>query len=252
MKQNFVKLNYDILEMRGLSSTDKIVLAYRLGFQTFYAVKPKTVAAKLYIGVKTAERSITKLRRLGLWDADCSLNVRSSEGQSSGDAPQILGGAPKILGATPNILGDNKSFSPMKTDVLLDSSLDIKLDKNKIEKLDSAAVASPRRDQPQTVLKKLDSKITVTSESQEIKISGVTESEAPINIGIKTTGASVPLGPNGKPMTKTEMNAANFAADWADLPRPYTEAHITAGNDAIPSHEDIEQEFASLFERKAG
>lgn len=251
MKQNFVKLNYDILEMRGLSSTDKIVLAYRLGFQTFYAVKPKTVAAKLHLGVKTAERSITKLRKLGLWD-DGSVNVRSSERQSSCEAPKKLGGAPKMLGAAPKILGDKKSFSSMKTDVLLDSSLDIKLDKNKILGLESAAVASPLSHSPQTVLKKLDSKTPVTSESQKNIINTITGSEAPIKTGIKPTGPAVPLGLDGRPMTKTEMNAANFTAIMDGKPEPFTVEQVKAGSDDNPWLAQSVAEFERVFGRRAG
>ena len=73
--ENFVMLTYDILEMRELSLADKIVLAYRLGYKTFYTAKPKTVAAKLHLGVKTVEASITKLRKLGLWDEDAPRNL---------------------------------------------------------------------------------------------------------------------------------------------------------------------------------
>jgi hypothetical protein len=251
MKQNFVKLNYDILEMRGLSSTDKIVLAYRLGFRTFYNVKPKTVAAKLHLGVKTAERSITKLRKLGLWD-DSSENVRSTERQSSCETTKKLGGTPKMLGAAPKILGDKKSISPMKTAALLDSSLDIKLEKNKKEGLDSAAVASPLCDKPQTVLKKLDSKTPVTSDSQEIIISGVSGSEAPSKIGIKTTGPAVPLGPTGKPMTRADMTAANFVAMMDGKPEPFTAAQVAAGSDGNPWLAQSAEDFDSVFGRRAG
>ncbi len=250
MKQKFVRLTYDILEMRGLSSTDKIVLAYRLGFQTFYNVKPKTVAAKLHLGVKTAERSITKLRKLGLWEDDCSENVRSPERQSSCEAPKMLGGTPNLLGATPKMLGDKKSFSPMKTDVLLDSSLDIKLDKNKISGLESAAGASPLSHSPQTLLKKLDSKTSVSTESQEIKISGVSGSEATIKIGIEATGPAVPLGPTGRPMTKAEMTAANFAAMMDGTPEPFSPAQVAAGSDGNPWLEQSAEDFDRVFAAK--
>jgi hypothetical protein len=131
MKQKFVKLTYDILEMRELSLADKIVLAYRLGFETFYTAKPKTVAAKLHLGVKTIEASITKLRKLGLWDEDAPRNLGDTP-KNLGESPENLGCTPKILGEAPKNLGDKKSFSPMKTDVLLDSSLDIKLDRNTV------------------------------------------------------------------------------------------------------------------------
>jgi hypothetical protein len=155
MTKLFLMVPYDLLAMRALSHTDRFVLSYRRGFETFYA-KPKAIAVALHLGLKTVEGSITKLRKLGLWEDDCSEKVRSSDPRNLGDVPKKLGEAPEILGDNPEIsgndpenlgdnpenlgrtpenLGYNKSISPMKTEPLLDSILDIRLDiKDKIVK----------------------------------------------------------------------------------------------------------------------
>ncbi len=247
MKDKFVKLTYAILEMRGLSSTDKIVLAYRLGFQTFYRVKPKTVAAKLHLGVKTAERSITKLRKLGLWDdEDCSLNVRSPERQSSGEAPKKLGGPPKMLGATPKILGDDKAVSPMKTEALLDSILDIKLDNNKIVTLDSSTSAPQHSKETQTFYKKLDK---ISSDSIITKSGLVRVSEDEVFNGVVEKGtepAAAPPLDDGVPLTRQEMIDANLSAYLNGKPQPYTATQVARGR-VLSEAEQMQAEVDKVF-----
>lgn len=141
----------------------------------------------------------------------------------------------------------------MKTDLLLDSSLDNKLDRNKIAGLDSSAGASPLSSSAQTVLKKPGEENSVPSETQETKnsVSGTTEGEAPN--GIEPT-VTVPVGPDGRPMTKEAMAEANFLAELTGKPLPFTEAQLLAGRDkdAQEWHADAADVFAELFEKRAG
>ena len=107
MKDKFVKLTYSILSLEGLNSTDKIILARRLGWgKTPYYEKTSTLATALNMPLKTVQKSITKLKMLGHWPDKTS---------------------PTRGGNTSTRGGDNKAVSPMKTEALLDSILDIKL-----------------------------------------------------------------------------------------------------------------------------
>jgi len=245
MKDKFVKLTYAILEMRGLSSTDKIVLAYRLGFRNFYNIKPKTLADKLNLGLKTAERSITKLRKLGLWD-DSSENVRSTQGQNSSTAPKKLGGSPKMLGATPKILGDNKAVSPLKTEALLDSILDIKLDNNKIVELDSSASASQHSKETQTFFKKLDK---ISSDSIITKSGLFRVSEGEVFNGVVEQGtepAAAPPLDDGVHLTRQEMLDANLSAYLNGKTQPYTATQVGRGR-VLSEDEQMQAEVAKVF-----
>jgi len=205
----------------------------------FFA-SPTHIAETLGLTKKTVEKSITKLRKLNLWRDATPYSGRKSN-------PTGVGADPTGVGGNPTRVEHKKSFSPMKTG----TGIERILEKNKKEGLESAASASPRCDQPQTVLKKLSSENSVSSDTQGIRISGDSGSEAPLK-DCKSSVAAPPLGPTGKPLTKADMVAENFAADWGNLPRPYSETQIAAGCDGLPSPEDIADEFTSLFERKAG
>jgi len=139
MKQKFVKLTYDILNTVGLTSTDKIVLAYNLGMPRFFA-SPTHIAETLGLTKKTVEKSITKLRKLNLWRDATPYSGRKSN-------PTGVGADPTGVGGNPTRVEHKKSFSPMKTG----TGIERILEKNKKEGLESAASASPRCDQPQTV-----------------------------------------------------------------------------------------------------
>ena len=203
-------MTYDLFEIRGLSSTDRLILGYRRGFETFYA-KPKAIAATLHFGLKTVEGSITKLRKMGLWGDSGTRNVRSNEPErlggspkKSGDAPEISGGTPEKLGDTSEILGDKDSVSPLKSCVLLDNTSDNQLEKNKMTGLDG----SVEKD-----LKNLREENSVPIETREGNRDKDTGSEASTKNGSDEAAPMVPLRPDGTPMTMSEIVRAAPSPD---------------------------------------
>jgi hypothetical protein len=236
----FVRLTGKILKMDGLTSTDKIVLAYNLGMPRFFA-SPTHIAATLCMTLSTVKKSIRTLRRLGLWREQASYRGnQAKDTRVSGKGTGVSDGVTRV--------SDKKSFSPVKTE----AGIERILEKNKKEGLDSAAVASPLSHSPQTAIKKLELKTPVTSESQENKISGVSGSEAHFNGGVEATGQAVPLGPTGRPLTKADMTAANFAAIMDGKPEAFTAAQVAAGSDGNPWLEQSAAEFEEVFGRRAG
>jgi hypothetical protein len=241
MNTKFLMMTPEILHMENLTSTDKLVLALNRSMQPYFA---SNKYASNYLGMtaSTVRKSITKLRKLGLWKE----TSRCYSG-SNATATGVAQGDTRVSAPATRV-ADKGSFSPMKTPVLLERILE----KNKKEGIESAAVASPLSHSPQTVLKKVEPKTPVTSESQEIKISGVSGSEAPFNGGVEATGLAVPPGPTGKPMTKADMTAANFVAMMDGKPEPFTAAQVAAGSDGNPWLAHSAEDFDSVFGRRAG
>lgn len=233
MEEKFVKLTYGILQLDALTSTDKIVLARRLGWGNKpYYEKVTTVATVLNIGQKSVEKSIRKLKALGYWPAEGKPTRVEKE-------PTRVGSMSTGVGSRPTGVGENNSISPLKTCILLNNSLDNRLDQDKIAGLDGS---------PQTFFKKLEEENSVSSQTGEI--SAPTGSEAPIEDCDPSVAPTVPLGGDGRPLTKADMLGANCEAVFADKPEPYTEAQIKAAMNATPTPESIAAEFASIFDKK--
>lgn len=242
----FVRLTGKILRMPDLTSTDKIILAYSRTLPDFFASN-EHIAATIGMSVKTVEKSVAKLRKLGLWRKGSPYRGRKKVGANPTGV-----GASSYSGrkADPTRVGQNKSVLPMKTD-----SGEERIEESFKKKAgeESAAGAAALGSSAQTVLKKLGEENSVTSETQKTKnsVSGTTEGVALNGIEPKDT---VPVGPDGRPMTKEAMAEANFLAEFYDKPRPYSEAQLVAGRDkdAHDWQATAADEFAELFEKRAG
>lgn len=239
----FVRLTGKILKMTGLTSTDKIVLAYNLGMPRFFA-SPQHMADTLGMTVSTVKKSVLKLRRLGLWREGKS--YRGSQAKDTRVTEKDTGVADGVTRVT-----ENRSFSPMKPPVLIER----RLERDKKEGIESAAGAAELSGSAQTLLKKLGEENPVTSVTLETKssVSSTTAGEA-LNV-IGTQGhvpLAVPLGADGRPLTRQEMCGANFLAEFDGKPRPYSDAQVAAGRDASSWKETTPEEFDSLFSVKAG
>lgn len=244
----FVMLTYDILHLDGLTSTDKVILAYRLGYlhrHTPFLEKVGTTAKVLNLGVDNVQKSISKLKRLGHWPKEGRPTQVDTAPTRVGEKPTRVGDGSTRVGALTTRVDNKKSVSPLKRPHLLDESLDEKLDEDKMIGLDGSA---------QTSFKKLEEEDSVSSESEEIKISTTTGSEAPSNDCHPSIAPSAPpLGPDGRPMTREAMVGANFVAQFCGKPLPYTEAQVKAGREKDEQDRLAEtaDEFADLFKKRA-
>lgn len=244
MNKNFVMLTKDILKLDALTSTDQIVLAYRLGFgnKPFFA-RLATIAAALSRKEKTVEKSITKLRKLGYWPHQGDPARVGGRPALVGSGPTRGGDNPTGVGDKPTGVGDKKSVSPLTPCVLLDNTLDIKLEKYKIAGLDHSV---------DTGFKKLGEENSVYSESQKVKINVDTGSEASVGNGSEKTALAVPLRADGRPMTKADMVGANFEVAFAGKPEPYPQAQIAAPGQAGLQRQSIADEFERVFGSETG
>lgn len=95
----FVRLDYSILAIKEITSTDKIVLAYNWGDwgKGGYFATNRYAAGVLSMNIKTFEKSALKLKKLGLWK---------------------VGGAFVEPNAAPTPVGKESALLPLKTDVL--------------------------------------------------------------------------------------------------------------------------------------
>lgn len=245
----FVRLTGKILRMPDLTSTDKIILAYSRTLPDFFASN-EHIAATIGMSVKTVEKSVTKLRKLGLWRKGSPYRGRKKVGANPTGV-----GASSYSGreADPTRVGQNKPVLPMKTDSG-EERREESLKKKAGE--ESAAGAADTDNSPQIFLKNKESqKTSELPKKTEVKFSRGSEGEA--LIGIESQGSApvtVPVGPDGRPMTKEAMAEANFLAEFNDKPRPYSEAQLVAGRDkdAHDWQATAADEFAELFEKRAG
>lgn len=247
MKDKFVKLTYSILSLEGLNSTDKIILARRLGWgKTPYYEKTSTLATALNMPLKTAQKSITKLKILGHWPDKISPTRGDVAPTQGGSTPPRGGNTSTRGGGAPTRGGDNKAVSPMKTEALLDSILDIKLDNNKIVTLDSSASASQHSTGTQTFFKKLDK---ISSDSIKTKSGLVRVSEDEAFNGVVEQGtepAAAPPLDDGVHLTRQEMLDANLTAYLNGKPQPYSATQVTLGR-VLSEDERMQAELAKVF-----
>jgi hypothetical protein len=98
-KKPFVRLDYSILAIKEITSTDKIVLAYNWGDwgKGGYFATNKYAAGVLSMNIKTFKKSALKLKKLGLW------KVRGTFVEAN---------------AAPTPVGKESAILPPKTDVL--------------------------------------------------------------------------------------------------------------------------------------
>lgn len=257
MKESkFVKLTYEILQLEGLTSTDKIVLARRLGWgKKRYYQKVTTMADALNMPLKTVQKSMTKLKRLGYWPTEAVPTREGSMPPRGGKVPSRGGGMPAGGGDVPSRGGNKKSVSPMKTDLLLDSSLDNKLERNEIVGLDGSAATALKKLGEENLQVKETQKDSEVLKETEIGVNSTTAGEALNVIGIQGhVPLAVPLGADGRPLTRQEMWDANFLAEFDGKPPPYSEAQVKAGRekDALELQAEAERTFDELFQKRAG
>ena len=259
MNQKFVKLTYEILQIENLTSTDKIVLAYNRGYERYYASN-EHAAKSLGMTASSAKKSIIKLRKLGLWHEKVShpsIQVKDTRVTK------------RATGVTnqDTLVSNKKLFSPLKPDSLLDSrlennkkeELDSRLGNNKKEELDSAAVAEKPDIFEDALLK---NKISHNTTGSVSKIShnttgSVSNSKAKPFLDPRNTivpeveqyGSpkwKVPLGADGRPITRTKMGEANFLADQKGEAHPYSASQIKAGRE--PDVDDMMADFLGFGE----
>lgn len=236
MDQNFVKLTYEILQREGLTSTDKIVLAYNLGHKSYYA-STEHAATTLGMTLSAIKKSIRKLRKLGLW------REKVSHPSTRVKNTRVTKAATPV---TPQdtLVSNKKSFSPLKTDPLLDS----RLENNKKEKLDSAAVAEKPDIFEDDFFKNKISHNTTGSVSN-LKAKPLLNPKNTIVPEVEQHGSckwKVPLGADGRPITRTKMSEANFLADQKGEAHPYSASQIRTGRE--PDAEDMMADFLGFHE----
>lgn len=247
MDQNFVKLTYEILQRESLTSTDKIVLAYNLGHKSYYA-STEHAATTLGMTLSAIKKSIRKLRKLGLW------REKVSHPSTRVKNTRVTKAATPVT-SQDTLVSNKKSFSPLKTDSLLDS----RLENNEKEKLDSAAVAAKPDIFEDAFFKNKVSHNTTGSVSKigynttgsvsYLKAKPLLNPKNTIVPEVEQHGSckwKVPLGADGRPITRTKMSEANFLADQKGEAHPYSASQIRAGRE--PDAEDMVADFLGFHE----
>jgi hypothetical protein len=142
---------YSILELNGLTPWDKIVLAYNRSFDSAggYFASSKYAAGVLRMNIKTFEKSVTKLKKLGLWKVRGKVVTIRGVENTIGTPPPTGGTLASQEGNSPSPGGDKTPRGvkitpnlPLKNEVLLDNSLDSQLESDKKEILNSASEAA--------------------------------------------------------------------------------------------------------------
>lgn len=225
--------------MKDLTSTDKIVLAYNLGHKRYYASN-EHAAQTLGMTLSTVKKSILKLRKLGLW------REKASYPSSRDKATRVASKDTRVAEAA-TAVAHKKSFSPLKTDCLLES----RLESNKKKGLESAAGAakpdifsdafskSKISQDTSECFSKINEAVGATSPSKGAHGAAKQESAHPL----------VPPTADGTPMTHEDMLEANFRAEFAGQAAPFTEAQLKASRSMRQHAEQIDalDEFERLF-----
>ena len=170
----------------------------------------------------TIKKSILKLRKLGLW------REKASHPSSQRSATRVASKDTRVTKpATP--VADKKSFSPLKTDSLLDN----RLENNKKVGLENAAVAAKPDILPDNSAKtKISPETSVSFSKKDENSSSIPEEKIDLVVEHQSSGKwTVPRGADGRPMTKQAMAEANFLADQRGEPAVFTESQIGAGRD---------------------
>ena len=237
----FVRLDYSILAIKEITSTDKIVLAYNWGDwgKGGYFATNKYAAGVLSMNIKTFEKSALKLKTLGLWKVRGVFVEPNAAPTPVGSTPTPVGAMPTRVGSSstpvgfvPTPVGIESAILPLKTGVLLDNLLDNKLEKDKIEVLENAGeAAEPKikdvssnnfKDFKETIQKKLDPKNIKESrylDSDSNKVKKIDPSKYDFS-SYKIFDAE------GVPILQGDMVKANYHASMEGLPKPYSKEDI--------------------------
>ena len=248
----FVRLTGEILRTAGLTSTDKIVLAYNRTLPTFFASNAH-VASSVGMNLKTVEKSITKLRKMGLWREAVSYSGRRAAAKNpTGVGPSSYSGRMPV----PTRVGDNKSISPLKTGSREERGEERLEETEKKAGEESAAGAANTDSLSDSLLKTKETQSDSESVKETKKSGGaISGGEASkINGTQGSAGLLVPLGADGRPMTREAMREANIAAVFAGKPEPFTSEQVKSGRpaDEADRRGDVASEFEAVFGRLAG
>ncbi len=249
--KTFLRLDYSILGIHGLNSTDKIVLAYNRSFDhgSGYFASNRHAAATLCLNLKTFEKSVSKLKKLGLWKIRGQVvDVRQREGSAGTPPPgvetQPTGGEnpPPREGRHPPRGVKESANLPLKNDVLLDRLLDNVLDKdNKTEpgSASEAANSKIKSNFNRDIYFRHGPEDTSGSNHDSASLDRYSRSKIP-HLELSGTSSSAAGG-----LTKQEMIAANWEALWAGRPALYSDDSLMKA-DSESAYNQID-EFSRLF-----
>jgi len=207
------------------------------------------------MNIKTFEKSALKLKKLGLWkirgkfvEPSASPTPVGGPPTPVGTIPTPVGSPPTRVGCLPTPVGIEISILPLKTEVLLDSLLDIKLEKDKKEILDNAAVAANSNSSSVSLNNSEDLKINqvqtklVSENFYNNNVSGsLNKVEGNETRCYETESKLVYKAGH---LTREEMINANFDALMRDEPPPFSDEQVRAG-----APKALSDEFEELFGR---
>ena len=237
LTRKFVRLDYNILAMRGITNTDKIVLAYNWGDwgKGGYFATNKYAAGVLSMNIKTFEKSVLKLKKLGLWKVRGTFVEPNASPPLVGTAPSQVdsrptpaGPAPARVGCAPVQVGIESADLPLETEVLLDNLLDNQLEKDEIDILENAGEAANSKFHSNDLI--------LSGETSYSNI--LTNSGSETNYRVPAVDLKVsrlicesiePTGSASQPPSLGEMMAANWDACWSNKPEPYCQGEIELG-----------------------
>ena len=255
--KTFVRLDYDILSIKNLTNTDNIALAYNWGDwgKGGYFATNRYAAGVLGMNIKTFEKSALKLKKLGLWKVRGKFVEPSTSPAPVGDPPTPVGPMPTPVGSPPTRVGClpapvgiESAILPLKTEVLLDSLLDNKLEKDKKELLDNAAVAANSNSSSLSLKNSEDIKINQVQSNLDPKTCCNNDASGGYNligeVQLMELDPTNHAGPLAARLTRRQMLRANFEAEIDGKPRIFSKEELSA------TREDPEQilgDFEALF-----
>lgn len=228
----FVRLDYSILSISDLNSTDKIVLAYNHGDwgNKGYFASNAHAAKELCMNIKTFEKSALKLKKMGLWmvrGQTVKHNALPAQvgGMPTqiGDIPSQVGSMPATVGTIPTRVDEKQPVLPLKPDTLLDRLLDNRLDKDKIELLNNASCAAKDIAASSNYLN--------NSVSEDILGSSIINSDTAL---VSKISKKVAHESNTVMMSDVDMVSANLKAWLSGKPEPYTKEDMSKARNRTP------------------
>jgi hypothetical protein len=260
-KQRFLRIPYEMLRIPDLTKSDLLALAYNQGeWDDGYYASSEHAAEVLSLNITTFRKSVTKLKKLGLWTyrGEVIKPRRYSPNREikaldralkapMGELKAPMGELKAPVGALKALGGEYKNpILPMKNEVLLDSLLDNKLEKDKKEILENAAGAANFNSPSLSLSSSEDLKNNMvqtnlvsetfynydTSGSYNKESKNETRCDEP-NLKLKAeTG----------PLTKAQMIDANFDAVMRGATPPFSDDQVRQG-----ATKPLGEEFADLF-----
>lgn len=229
-----------MLSIPNLTKSDLLALAYNHGnWDGGYYAGSEHAAKVLNLNIKTFRKSVTKLKKLGLWKYrgeaisprrySPAREIKALDGALKAPIGEIKAPAGELKAP----IGEYKNpVLPLKTEILLDNLLDNKLEKDKKEQLENAGEAAEPEiknvssynfnDLKETIQKKLDTKDIKESrylDSASKKVNKMDPSKYDFS-SYKIFDAE------GVPILQGDMVKANYHASMEGLPKPYSKEDI--------------------------